>query len=532
MPNELYVIWLKEWVDKAFETQSKGYKTLRSAYASMLACPFDIGHPSQAAQLKFIGPVLCARLEKRLLAHCKENDLPMPSRADETVEADTEPAADSCAQAVPAKKKRPPKQYVPAVRSGAYAILMALSEPGIQRDLPRSDVINLAKAYCDQSFEVASDKHAYYTAWNSMKTLKEKDLVIVVGHPPKYTISPEGAEIANKMRKAEGWQCASDSQETLVDPVQRSNVDRIEDDDMPLELPAPRSIVTPFAPIVVPAGTFKVQMIIDNREVKSPKDRTFIEDHLHSNGIDLVTKALDVGDILWIAKTDTGKEYVLDHIVERKRMDDLLGSIKDGRFHEQKFRLSKCGAKHVIYLIEETHMTEVPHYIEALQTAISSTQVVNGFFVKRVPSLDYSVRYLCRLTKKLKTLYEDKTLYIIPDHMIDRRTLTSLRQHLRTTHPDRSWYLSYDSFSSISKKTTVVHVGELWLRMLMTIRGVSAEKALEIQLAFPTLQHLLGAYAACAGDSERDTLMTRRCRGYGRKSIGVALSKKIAGIFK
>lgn len=31
-------------------------------------------------------------------------------------------------------------------------------------------------------------------------------------------------------------------------------------------------------------------------------------------------------------------ELVLDHIVERKRLDDLCGSIIDGRFREQKVR--------------------------------------------------------------------------------------------------------------------------------------------------------------------------------------------------
>lgn len=30
------------------------------------------------------------------------------------------------------------------------------------------------------------------------------------------------------------------------------------------------------------------------------------------------------------------REVVLDYIVERKRMDDLAGSIVDGRFYEQK----------------------------------------------------------------------------------------------------------------------------------------------------------------------------------------------------
>lgn len=31
-----------------------------------------------------------------------------------------------------------------------------------------------------------------------------------------------------------------------------------------------------------------------------------------------------------------GRELVLDYIIERKRIDDLCGSIIDGRFREQK----------------------------------------------------------------------------------------------------------------------------------------------------------------------------------------------------
>ena len=36
------------------------------------------------------------------------------------------------------------------------------------------------------------------------------------------------------------------------------------------------------------------------------------------------------------------REVVLDYIVERKRMDDLCGSIIDGRFREQKVYLLSC----------------------------------------------------------------------------------------------------------------------------------------------------------------------------------------------
>ena len=54
----------------------------------------------------------------------------------------------------------------------------------------------------------------------------------------------------------------------------------------------------------------------------------------------LQTRQLPVGDALWIARHKQLKyEYVLDFIVERKRVDDLWHSIKDNRYKQQKLRL-------------------------------------------------------------------------------------------------------------------------------------------------------------------------------------------------
>lgn len=54
----------------------------------------------------------------------------------------------------------------------------------------------------------------------------------------------------------------------------------------------------------------------------------------------LQTRQLPVGDALWIARHKVLRhEYVLDFIVERKRVDDLWSSIKDNRYKEQKLRL-------------------------------------------------------------------------------------------------------------------------------------------------------------------------------------------------
>jgi crossover junction endonuclease MUS81 len=44
--------------------------------------------------------------------------------------------------------------------------------------------------------------------------------------------------------------------------------------------------------------------------------------------------------------------------------------------------------------------------MQAIQTAISSTQVVDGFFLKCTTNIDQTIEYLVSLTKMLKRLYE------------------------------------------------------------------------------------------------------------------------------
>ena len=63
--------------------------------------------------------------------------------------------------------------------------------------------------------------------------------------------------------------------------------------------------------------------------------------------IEIVT--LDIGDI--ILYDDDGKEIM---IIERKTLNDLASSIKDGRYKEQGYRLSNCSLHNhnIFYLIE------------------------------------------------------------------------------------------------------------------------------------------------------------------------------------
>lgn len=112
------------------------------------------------------------------------------------------------------------------------------------------------------------------------------------------------------------------------------------------DLTNPHTRFSEFEPIVFQPGSFEITLILDNREVKSQKDRDFVYNALKKRQINVEQRSLVLGDVLWVAKCHlragamVNHECVLDYILERKRLDDLCQSIKDGRFHEQKVRCS------------------------------------------------------------------------------------------------------------------------------------------------------------------------------------------------
>ena len=109
------------------------------------------------------------------------------------------------------------------------------------------------------------------------------------------------------------------------------------------EHPTDDTTIPDFRPdqaTVFPAGSYEVVMVLDTREIESKSSRDNFSEAIRSKGINVETRALRLGDVLWIARRRDGlggeeDECVLDYVVERKRLDDLCHSIKDGRYTEQ-----------------------------------------------------------------------------------------------------------------------------------------------------------------------------------------------------
>jgi crossover junction endonuclease MUS81 len=82
-----------------------------------------------------------------------------------------------------------------------------------------------------------------------------------------------------------------------------------------------------------------MEIIIDNRENSLIK-------LLEENNETFIKKNLEIGDIQYIENDK------LIYIIERKTINDLGASIKDGRYKEQKMRLLSNHSNNIYYIIE------------------------------------------------------------------------------------------------------------------------------------------------------------------------------------
>jgi crossover junction endonuclease MUS81 len=127
---------------------------------------------------------------------------------------------------------------------------------------------------------------------------------------------------------------------------------------------------------------------------------------------------LSVGDFVWVCREivqngpsskrltiSRSAALVLPYVVERKRSDDLAHSIKDGRFHEQKFRLRQTGFK-PIYLHEEYGKGDFGLADGALQQALANTQMTDGFLIQETKNIKDTCAYLTHMTRHFKDMYE------------------------------------------------------------------------------------------------------------------------------
>ena len=280
-------------------------------------------------------------------------------------------------------------------------------------------------------------------------------------------------------------------------------------------------------------GSYDIVLFVDHREVRSKGDRGFFTRKLEQRNIKTESVSLTIGDMMWVARNkQNGKQCVLNFIVERKRLDDLVLSIRDNRFAEQKNRLQKTGCKHIFYLVEETTGFNVSDNAEVMKTSIWSTVIYNDFHIKRTKNADTTVQWLTDMSLIINKLYQTKSIVVI-----NHQNLTNQETYLSSLREFRSEFErnkeiecchNYESLQSAMVKTNLMTVKELYLRALMTVKGISLEKALMIQSRYPTFKSLLQAYRTSLSPADGKMMIQKELKDApGNRKIGKSLSETL-----
>ncbi|CAM1297388.1 MUS81 (predicted) [Pycnogonum litorale] len=460
--------------------------------------------------------------------------------------------------------------------------------------MKKAELMEAAQPLCDVSFTVPLPG-SYYTAWSNMGTLIKRLLVTKEGSPARYLLTDNGMDLAEALDRANKNLNTNDPQAPIADRLQsecdngrksateskftkikkhsnaptssrckhinarvnageNSLLDRVMPPSNELStgqpiLPANKDNIiditetddcqsgVEFTEFCLISGSYDIILAVDVSETNgsvsngNKNSKSALLSELRMNGVSFDVRKMHVGDFCWIAKEKVApqsghlrlpqaRELILDYIVERKRMDDLASSIKDGRFHEQKFRLMNCNIRNVIYLVEDYGSNNVGLPETTLQQAITNTQIINGFKIRRVKDCKESVAYLTVITRYLIKMYQDKDLRSC--HKSDVNDFTEV--------PARR-LLNFSDFNSSSMKNKHMSVSSMFIRMLMKVSGLSADKAIAIVEQYPTPSHLLQAYKNLDSAKEKERLLCTIKAGKSRRNIGPVLSKIIYMLF-
>lgn len=165
---------------------------------------------------------------------------------------------------------------------------------------------------------------------------------------------------------------------------------------------------------------------IDHRECNA---KTLLASKLENDGLKYVFENLECGD--FIVKVD-GRPVI---VFERKTVRDLLASIKDGRYRDQKQRMvDTFGRENIVYVIEGVFtyhgdmqgFTEVEH--KSLKTSIINTQLRDKIAVMRTQD---TIETCALLHEILLRVSKDTHKYIAGDSNVEMQKSPLNLQHSR-----------------------------------------------------------------------------------------------------
>jgi crossover junction endonuclease MUS81 len=214
----------------------------------------------------------------------------------------------------------------------------------------------------------------------------------------------------------------------------------------------------------------------------------------------LRSESLPIGDII-LSSSDGATDYI---VFERKNLQDLAASIRDGRYKEQSHRLQSIPNMHnhnVVYIVEGDFARYNERFSKigkkALHSAMCSLNYYKGFSVIRTMSILETYELIHHYADKLAASPAPYGHY----YSVPGAATASL--DLENDDAATASYCSVLKVKQVKcENITPQNIGEI---MLCNIPGVSSKTASAIVKKYPTLRILMEAFqthgsAGCLND--------------------------------
>lgn len=260
-------------------------------------------------------------------------------------------------------------------------------------------------------------------------------------------------------------------------------------------------------------------LYIDNREVGSVK--YFIESKRYTN---IILQNLDVGDFMFVLKSkdfNNADEIECCYIIERKTMKDLIASVKDGRYKDQKNRLLENFPKRsIMYVIEDfagftkcMSNQEFDPDSKIVLGAIMNTMLRDDIKIVFTENINDTNSFLEDLFKRL---VQNPSLYLKSNQ--DSRGGESCSSN------DERNYGILNSSSSSMKKSANFSRNDFFVCTLMQIPGISSKTAKVIVSKYQDLITMLNDLNSLSYEERINVLKSIKT---DKKSIGMKVAENI-----
>jgi len=227
------------------------------------------------------------------------------------------------------------------------------------------------------------------------------------------------------------------------------------------------------------------------------------------DGLHIESKSLPIADIAFVDSA-SGQELVL---FERKTLQDLLASIKDGRYEEQSHRLlhsTGVPPHHIVYVLEGL-MSQLRSDAERnlVFSTITSLSYFKGFSVFRTSTVQETADLLAAMSRKIvKDIEKGRRPFYV-------QTANSEQNVIQDTDSVPSENTNaYSQFVKKVKKENITetNIAEI---MLSQIPGISAASAAEILAHYGG--SLLRVIEECSTDCPFNNVVLKSANGKTRK---------------